>query len=73
GLDYLNIDPSMVRDVDTDDSNHDFLRSLCNLAHGIGIAVIAEGVSRPEEANRLIEIGFDGFTGPAIRLPDEQA
>ena len=73
GLDYLKIDPSMVRDVDTDDSNHDFLRSLCNLAHGIGIAVIAEGVSRPEEANRLIEIGFDGFTGPAIRLPDEQA
>lgn len=73
GLDYLKVDPSMIRDVDTDDSNHDFLRSVCNLAHGIGIAVIAEGVNRPEEANRLIEIGFDAFTGPAIRLPDEQS
>jgi diguanylate cyclase (GGDEF)-like protein len=73
GLDYLKVDASMIRDVDREDSNHEFLRSLCNLAHGIGIRVIAEGVSRPEEAGHLIEIGFDAFTGPAIRLPEQQA
>ncbi|OIQ82359.1 phytochrome-like protein cph2 [mine drainage metagenome] len=66
GLHYLKVDGSFINDIDTQSGNQAFLEGLCQIAHNIGLLVIAEGVKRPEELALLPQLGFDGATGPAI-------
>ncbi len=66
GLHYLKVDGSFINDIDTQSGNQAFLEGLCQIAHNIGLLVIAEGVKRPEELAMLPKLGFDGATGPAI-------
>jgi EAL domain-containing protein (putative c-di-GMP-specific phosphodiesterase class I)/GGDEF domain-containing protein len=66
GLHYLKVDGSFINDIDTQSGNQAFLEGLCQIAHNIGLLVIAEGVKRPEELSTLPKLGFDGATGPAI-------
>ena len=66
GLHYLKVDVSFINDVDTLAGNQAFLEGLCQIAHNIGLLVIAEGVKRPEELALLPGLGFDGATGPAV-------
>jgi diguanylate cyclase (GGDEF)-like protein len=66
GLHYLKVDGSFINDIDTQSGNQAFLEGLCQIAHNIGLLVIAEGVKRPEELSMLPKLGFDGATGPAI-------
>jgi EAL domain-containing protein (putative c-di-GMP-specific phosphodiesterase class I)/GGDEF domain-containing protein len=68
GLDYLKIDAAMIRGIDAHPGNQAFLRGLCMVAHTIGLAAIAEGVSSTEERRVLLELGVDGLTGPAITI-----
>jgi diguanylate cyclase (GGDEF)-like protein len=69
GLDYIKVDASMIRDIDTNPGNQSFVRGLCVVAHAIGLTVIAEGVGSEAERAMLPELGLDGMTGPAIRAP----
>lgn len=69
GLDYIKVDASFVRGLDEDGSNRTFLQGLSIIAHGIGLTVIAEGVVSTAELKALIDVGFDGATGPAITEP----
>ena len=66
GLDYLKVDGSFIRAIDTQTGNQAFIKGLCNIAHNIGLTVIAEGVQTAEELAILPELGFDGATGPAV-------
>jgi len=66
GLDYLKVDGSFIRAIDSQSGNQAFLKGLCSIAHNIGLTVIAEGVQTPEELATLPELGFDGATGPAL-------
>ncbi|UCV04496.1 EAL domain-containing protein [Azonexus sp. IMCC34842] len=66
GLDYLKVDGSFVRAIDTQQGNQAFLKGLCSIAHNIGLTVIAEGVQTAEELATLPDLGFDGATGPAV-------
>jgi EAL domain-containing protein (putative c-di-GMP-specific phosphodiesterase class I) len=67
GLDYLKIDSSFIRDIDKNAGNAVFLKGLTGIAHNIGLQVLAEGVASQEELQALVELGFDGATGPAIK------
>lgn len=67
GVNYLKVDASFVRDVDSNVGNLAFLKGLASIAHGIGMIVIAEGVLTEAEVNALKDAGFDGGTGPAIK------
>lgn len=66
GLDYLKVDGSFIRAIDSQSGNQAFLKGLCSIAHNIGLTVIAEGVQTQEELRTLPELGFDGATGPAV-------
>lgn len=66
GLDYLKMDGSFIRDIHANAGNQEFLKGLCNMAHSIGVAVIAEGVNSADELAFLPGLGFDGATGPAV-------
>jgi len=69
GLDYLKISAGVVRDIDTNRGNQTFLHGLVSIGHTMGMLVIAEGVHGDAEADTLIELGFDGLTGPGIIDP----
>ncbi len=66
GLDYLKVDSSLVRDIDSNTANQVFLRGLCTIVHSIGLRAIAEGVRNNDEWQLLLELGIDGGTGPGI-------
>jgi len=66
GLDFIKIDQSVIRAIDTAEANQTLLSGLCIIAHGIGVKAIAEGVKTLDEINSLKRLGFDGMTGPAI-------
>ena len=67
GVDYVKVDASFIRDVESNAGNQEFLKGLARIAHEIGILVIAEGVLTVAEMTVLQEAGFDGATGPAIK------
>ena len=67
GLDYIKVHPSYVRGIDQNVGNQEFLKGLCNVAHALGIVVIAVGVVNEAEIAKLRELGFDGVTGPAVK------
>jgi len=69
GLDYIKVDASFIRGLDEDGSNRTFLQGLSIIAHGIGLTVIAEGVVSEAELKALVDVGFDGATGPAVKEP----
>ena len=66
GLDYLKVDGSFIRAIDSQPGNQAFLKGLCSIAHNIGLTVIAESVQTAGELAALPELGFDGATGPAV-------
>jgi len=67
GLDYIKVHASYIRDIDQNPGNQEFLKGLCNVAHALGIVVIAVGVQTDAEMAMLRQLGFDGATGPAIK------
>ncbi len=68
GLDYLKVDSSFIRGIDSNTGNASFLKGLCSIGHNIGLQVIAEGVSTRAEWDTLLLLGFDGVTGPVIQI-----
>ncbi len=69
GLDYLKVDASFIRGLESNTGNQAFLKGLSTIARGIGVRVIAEGVTSDAEFAALTTVGFDGATGPGIREP----
>ena len=67
GLDYLKVDASLIRGIEHDAGNQNFLRGLATVAHAIGMLVIAEGVQADTPQALLAELGLDGFTGPGVQ------
>lgn len=68
GLNYIKIDASIIRDIDTNEANKTLLRGLSMIAHSMGVIAIAEGVQTQHELVALKQIGIDGMTGPGITL-----
>jgi len=68
GLDYIKFDASIIRGIDTNETNKTLLRGLCMVAHSIGVQAIAEGVNSDDEIVSLREIGIDGYTGPGVKF-----
>ena len=69
GLDYLKVDASFIRGLQSNAGNQAFLKGLTTIAHGIGLKVIAEGVTSSSELEVLVTLDFDGATGPAVSEP----
>ena len=70
GLDYIKVDASFIHGLDTNKGNQAFLAGLCTIARGIGLKVIAEGVTTEEELRALNATGFVGATGPGVTAPE---
>ncbi len=72
-LDALKIDQAFVRAIDEHQNvvsnSRALLRAIVNLAHSLGLAVIAEGVETPEQRSALVSMGCDVIQGYLIAHP----
>ncbi|MDP2826833.1 MAG: EAL domain-containing protein [Sulfuritalea sp.] len=68
GLNYIKVDASFTRRLDGNPGNQAFLKGVSSIAHTIGLLVIAEGVASEAEFTMLSAVGFDGATGPGVRV-----
>lgn len=67
--DYIKMDGSYTRNIQHDKNNQYFLRLMIDLAHRLGIRVIAESVESQEEKYTFDEIFMDGCQGYYLGKP----
>lgn len=67
---FVKIDLSLIRDIHRDGNKRGIVSSLIQLCHGLGKAVIAEGVEREEERFVLVEAGCDFLQGFLFGRPE---
>ncbi|PRC92129.1 bifunctional diguanylate cyclase/phosphodiesterase [Solimicrobium silvestre] len=67
-LDYLKVDVSFIRDINNNQGNQVFLKGLIGIGHNFGMQIFAEGVASPDELITLAQLGFDGATGPGVKV-----
>jgi diguanylate cyclase (GGDEF)-like protein len=68
-VDVLKIDRSFVQNIGTNDEDDAIVRSTIDLAHSLGIAVVAEGVESEEVLQRLRALGCDLAQGFVLACP----
>ncbi|MHB8050953.1 MAG: bifunctional diguanylate cyclase/phosphodiesterase [Coriobacteriia bacterium] len=56
---WLKIDISLVREIDTDDVRRALVSTIATFAERTGVKLIAEGIERPEQLAVLREIGVE--------------
>jgi EAL domain-containing protein (putative c-di-GMP-specific phosphodiesterase class I) len=68
-VDGIKIDKSFVIDMPHDQSDAAIVRSTIDLAHNLGLKVVAEGVESHEAWLRLAELGCDLAQGFHVSRP----
>ena len=68
-VDVLKVDKSFVQNITTDDEDNAIVRTTIDLAHSLGIAVVAEGVESEDVLQRLRVLGCDLAQGFCLARP----
>lgn len=68
--DFLKLDGRFTKNIHTEKDNQLFVHSLVNIAHGLGIKVIAEKIETQEEANTLKTMNIDYIQGYYVGKPE---
>ena len=68
-VDELKIDRSFVQHMVVNDNDLTIVRSTIDLAHGLGLQVVAEGVENEETWQRLARVGCDQAQGYHLSPP----
>lgn len=68
-LDVLKVDQSFVRSIVTDPANATITSTIVKLAHGLGLATVAEGVETPEQLLLLASYGCTRMQGFLVGRP----
>lgn len=70
----LKIDRSFVCDLPKDEHSRMIVKAIITMAHGLGLAVAAEGVETLEQIDYLVDAGSDILQGFAFArpMPDEE-
>lgn len=62
-LDFLKIDRSFIKGIATDDRSASITAAIIDLAHALGLSVVAEGVENAEQLGSLRDLGCDRAQG----------
>jgi EAL domain-containing protein (putative c-di-GMP-specific phosphodiesterase class I) len=68
-VDEIKIDKSFVKEMVQNEDDTAIVRSTIDLAHNLGLKVVAEGVEGQDTLNRLISFGCDAAQGYHISRP----
>jgi diguanylate cyclase (GGDEF)-like protein len=68
-IDYLKIDRSFVRDLETDTNDRAITEAIVVMAHKLGLKTIAEGVETEQQKSILAEVGCDYVQGYLYAKP----
>jgi len=68
-IDVIKIDRSFIRDIPTDEDDIAITTAIINMAHSLGIEVIAEGVETVEQFELLRRLGCDNVQGYLFMKP----
>lgn len=68
----LKIDQSFVKDIASNQEDCHIVQATINLAHALGIKVVAEGVESAQTHELLMQLGCDYVQGYYISYPLEQ-
>jgi diguanylate cyclase (GGDEF)-like protein len=71
-IDRLKIDRRFVQNIDGHSHNAHIVRAVTELAHGLGIGIVAEGAETAAELGRLAELGCTEVQGYGIAFPMPQ-
>ncbi len=69
--DFLKIDMSLIRDIDTDNVKQQLVRALQRFGHETGVSVIAEGIETKAELRTLLEMDIELGQGFVFAYPSE--
>jgi EAL domain-containing protein (putative c-di-GMP-specific phosphodiesterase class I) len=72
-VEEIKLDRSFVRDMRTDKQDYTIVRSTIELAHDLGLRVIAEGVEDQATWDLLVELGCDLAQGYHMSRPLPEA
>ncbi|MBM7454997.1 EAL domain-containing protein (putative c-di-GMP-specific phosphodiesterase class I)/GGDEF domain-containing protein [Oceanisphaera litoralis] len=67
--DYIKLDGDLVRQLEEDSTNQQFVRMVVDLAQRLGCHVIAEGVETVEQKQLLESMHIDGIQGYLVAKP----
>ena len=65
----LKVDQTFIAKIATDPADAAIVRAVIDLAHGLGMEVVAEGVETPEQLITLRDLGCDEVQGYFLREP----
>ncbi|HKQ16908.1 MAG TPA: EAL domain-containing protein [Solirubrobacterales bacterium] len=68
-LDVMKIEKSFVGGIGWPGEEPDLLRAIIDLANIFGLRVVAEGIERPEQRERLLELGCELGQGHLLGEP----
>ncbi|NVK34278.1 MAG: EAL domain-containing protein [Rhodobacteraceae bacterium] len=63
GVDIIKIDKMFIDSIGDDDSSTTIVDSMVELADNLGMGIIAEGIEKQEQVDRLIELGVTAAQG----------
>lgn len=67
--DFIKIDISIIRGIDSDPDKQEVVRNIVSYAHQRGMQIVAEGVETAEELRTSRELGADLFQGYFLSRP----
>ena len=67
--DYIKVDITIIRDIDTDPDKQQLVKGIVDYAHGRGMKIVAEGIETEEELRKVIELGVDLLQGYLLAKP----
>ncbi len=68
-VDIIKIDQTFIADLQADRASYAIVEAVVNLAHNLGMMVVAEGVETAEQHREVLELGCDACQGYYFARP----
>jgi len=68
-VDVIKVDRKFVQQIDGSEANPGFVRAIADLAHGMGLSLVAEGIETPRQLKGTRDLGYQLGQGFLMARP----